>query len=176
MPSVLLADEISMGASEVLKFIRIGACLALVGCGVAPIEHDQAITLSPNEGIAAVVTYAYQPVTQLEIEPEDGAGKSLVIPIVKENPQIYLFPTPAGHYCFKSFKLGNLAFFAKNGRGGGCFEVRAGYISFSNPFAPSMLDSAQGMAVVAGDTPPETLLRQRYPLLASQYPLYTNTD
>jgi hypothetical protein len=115
------------------------------------------------------VTYAYQPVTQLEIEPEEGTGKALVVPAVKDYSQIYLIPAPAGRYCFESFKVGKRAFFAKTGRGGGCFEVRAGYISFSNPFAPSMSGSSQGIAVMAGDTPPETMLRERYPVLASEY-------
>jgi hypothetical protein len=161
--------------SSLLAF-GLSSMVVITACGVAPIDHDQVIILGPNEGIAAVVTYVYQPVTQLAIEPEQSSGKALVIPNVQAYSQIYLIPAPAGRYCFGSFRVGKMAFFAKNGHGGGCFEVRAGYVSFSNPFAPSMLDSAQGVAVMEGDTSPEAMLRERYPLVAKRYPLYRNTD
>ena len=148
----------------------------LCACDITPIEHDQALTLGPGQGIAAVVTYVYQPVNELLIKPEQGNGKSLIIPAVKEYSQIYLMAANAGRYCIESFKVGKVDYFAKDGHGSDCFEVHAGYISFSKPFAPLLMYSTQIVAIMAGNTPPETMLRERYPLVANQYPIYRDIN
>jgi TPR repeat protein len=146
------------------------ASVVLVGCGTTPVEHDQAIVLAPNQGIAAIVTDLGEDITQVHIEPApDSLGKTLLIPDVAYGPQIYLFPTEAGTYCFMSFNQGRSRYFP-TGSDGGCFEVHAGTISLTSTFAPS-----GGIIPLGGwsSFDPKDLLRKKYPVVAQQFPLYT---
>src|SRR5690242_4717087 len=104
------------------------ATLALVACSVAPLQRDQAVELAPGQGLAAVMFDALDPLTHVIIEGRHGP--TLVIDAVPVGRSIYLFPVPAGTYCFTRFRTGEWEFTGKRGELA-CFAVEAGKLSYS---------------------------------------------
>jgi hypothetical protein len=150
--------------------ITAGALLAaaVAGCGLAPLQQDQPVYLLPGQGLAAVMLDTLDPLTQVIIEPRGSGGTKLDIASVPSGKNIYLFPVPAGQYCFTRFQYGRWGFFGKEGELA-CFEVKAGEIGYSGTLAPRVEDGQVYSHQVMDTDGFRALLTQRYPIIAKQF-------
>ena len=116
------------------------SALALSACAsLAPLAHDGPVQLAPNQGLAAVVIDTLDPLTDVEGESRNGRGPKLLVASVPEGRDVFLFPVPAGTYCMTRFKYSTLSLSGPNGVLG-CFQVRAGELSYSGTLAPRVED------------------------------------
>jgi|GEM_PF-5618676 len=142
--------------------------LLLAGCGVDPVQQDQPIYLQPGQGMMAVVMDTLDPITHVIIEPEDSAGAKINIPSVPAGMNVYLYPVPAGSYCFTEFQYANLHFKSVKEHET-CFLVKAGELGYSGNLAPRVeggrVYSHQNMYLEGF----RTLMQQRYPIIAKQF-------
>lgn len=144
----------------------------LAGCGLAPVERGQHVTLGPNEGIAAVVMDTLDPLNQIQLWSPTNDGKGMTIPSAPVGVSMYLFVVPAGNYCVASFWFGQRELYLKDRKQGVCFQVVAGKIAYSGNLAPRAygpddLRTDQNFEWGAF----ETKLKAEYPEVAAQYPI-----
>lgn len=150
------------------------AILPICGCGVAPIERGDAVTLGPTEGIAAVVIDTLDDVTQLEVDGTDKGGVELKIPSAPKGVDMYVFAAPAGTYCLANFHYGRILIFMKDQKHGVCFDVIPGKIAYSGNIAPRAF--GEGRIITAQNYQWgwfESALNKDYPKLTAAYPVVT---
>lgn len=161
------------------------SAITLVGCGLAPVQKGQTVTLGPNEGIAAVVTDALNVLGQVEIDGTDPKGATMKIPTAPVGVNMYLFVVPAGHYCLASYSVGMSEIAMDDTLHGDCFDVIAGKIAYSGNLAPRAFSESGtwGRGTLEGYTV-KTLqnfewdsfqknLKAEYPAIAAKYPVVT---
>ena len=110
--------------------------LFVTGCGLAPVSQGQAITLGPNEGVAAVVMDTLDPLQSIMFQGTDKDGATLRISSVPKGVTLNLFVVPAGHYCLTQFSLGGHELDQNDTEHGVCFDVIAGQTAYSGNLAP----------------------------------------
>ena len=142
---------------------------ALTACGTAPIQQDQPVHLQAGQGLMAVVMDTLDPITQVIIGPKEKSGTEIDIPSVPAGLNVYLYPVPAGDYCFVAFQYASWHFASDPGHPL-CFQVKAGELGYSGSLAPRV---EGGKVISHQDTDLEgfrTLMAERYPLIAKQFP------
>lgn len=171
------------------RYLCVGAVVISVvlatGCGLAPVQKGQQITLGPNEGIAAVVMDTLNPLTQVTIDGTDPNGATMKIPATPVGVNMYLFVVPAGHYCLSRYAVGMSEVTMDDKLHGDCFDVISGKIAYSGNFAPRAFSnsgtwvgsSLQGYTIKTlqnfeWDTFQKEL-KDQYPDLVAKYPVVT---
>lgn len=157
----------------------------LAGCGLAPIDKRQSVSLGPNEGIAAVVTDSLNTLSQVTIEGTDPNSASMKISMAPVGVSMYLFVVPAGHYCLTQYSVGMSLVEMDDKLHGDCFDVVAGKIAYSGNLAPRAFSSSGtwGKNGLEGYNI-KTLqnfewdafqkkLKEEYPAVAAKYPVVT---
>jgi len=141
---------------------------ALSACAVSPLPQDQAVSLTPDQGLAAVMIDTLDPLSQVTFEQPDGSHK-LVVASVPAGINIYLFPTRAGRYCMTRFHFASLDFVARD-RTLTCFQVAAGQLNYSGTLAPRVEEGEPVTHQVMDQPGFRVLLGERYPAVARQFP------
>lgn len=161
----------------------VGLAALLCGCGLAPIDDDQAVTLGPDQGIAAVVLDALNPISQFTIESTDPKGATIKVPSAPIGVSLYLFVVPAGRYCVSRYSVGMTNIRTDSPGHGDCFDVVAGKIAYSGNLAPRAFNSGGTWVrneLVGYDIRTlqnfewpqfEKKLRDEHPVLAAKYPI-----
>ena len=167
----------------VMAVIAVGVSVS--GCGTATIEKGQQITLGPNEGIAAVVMDALNPLSQITFEGTDKGGTTIKIPSAPIGVTMYLFAVPAGHYCLSRYAAGMTEITSTDQENGDCFDVVAGKIAYSGNLAPRAFNSSGTWIrnqLVGYDIRTlqnfewaafEKRMQDEYPDLVAKYPIVT---
>lgn len=162
MASPRTANDLGLTLAGVLM-LTLAACSSLT-----PLAHDGPVHLAPNQGLAAVVIDTLDPLTDVEGESRSG-GPKLLVASVPEGRGVFLFPVPAGTYCMTRFKYSTLSLSGTNGVLG-CFQVRAGQLSYSGTLAPRVEDGKPVTHQVQDPQGFRILLQQQYPEVAKQFP------
>lgn len=150
-----------------ISVVGVLLTLSMVGCGTAPLQQDQPVYLQPGQGLAAITFDTLDSLNQVIIEPKAG-GSKLDVTSVPVGKNIYLFPVPAGQYCFTRFEYGRWSFTAKQGDMA-CFEVQTGELSYSGTLAPRVEDGVVMTHQVMDVAGFRALLAGRYPIIAKQF-------
>jgi hypothetical protein len=140
----------------------------LCGCAAAPLSKDQKVSLAPDQGLAAVMIDALDPLSQVTFE-QPGGSRKLIVAAAPAGINIYLFPTRAGRYCMTGFHFAEIDFSARQGVQE-CFEVSAGELSYSGTLAPRVEDGKPVTHQVMDEQGFRVLLGQHYPEVARQFP------
>ena len=149
-------------------FAALALLAALNACGTAPIQHDQAVHLQAGQGLMAVVMDTLDPITQVIIGPKQKDGATIDIPSVPAGLNVYLYPVPAGDYCFVAFQYASWHFTSDPDHPL-CFQVKAGELGYSGSLAPRV---EGGRVISHQDMDLEgfrTLLAEHYPIIAKQF-------
>jgi hypothetical protein len=163
------------GTSKIAALVgTIGLVSLLFGCGSAPIEQGQQVTLGPNEGVAAVVIDTLDVLDQISFDAVGHDAKPLAITNAPKGISLYVFVVPAGTYCSSGFHFGNWAFHSLDPKHGACFDVLAGKIAYSGDIGPRAFSKNDIRTYQNYDWPRfEEMLKKQYPDLAAKYPLVT---
>lgn len=157
----------------------------LAGCGLAPVDKGQSVSLGPNQGIAAVVLDALNPLVQVTLESSDPKGATLAIPNAPIGVTMYLFVVPAGRYCLSRYSVGMTNVRSDDPGHGDCFDVVAGKVAYSGHLAPRAFNSGGTWVknqLVGYDIRTlqnfqwddfQKMLKDQYPQIAAQYPIAT---
>ena len=155
--------------SSMRKLAPLLLSLLLAACaGMAPLRHDGPVRLAPGQGLAALVIDTLDPLTDVEVESHNG-GPKLRVGSVSPGRDVFLFPVPAGIYCVTRFKYSTLSLSGPNGILG-CFDVRAGQLSYSGTLAPRVEQGRPVTHQVQDLQGFRILLQQQYPQVAKQFP------
>jgi hypothetical protein len=142
--------------------------MALGACALAPLPKDQRVDLASGQGLAAVMIDALDPLSQVTFQ-QPGGGAKLIVAAAPAGINIYLFPTRAGRYCLTRFDFASIDFSAQEGVQE-CFEVTAGKLTYSGTLAPRVEDGKPVTHQVMDELGFRTLLGERYPEVARQFP------
>lgn len=151
-----------------------GALLVLCGCGSQPVTVDEMPALQPDEGIAAVVMNAPDPIWQISFAPRFSGGKSFEVPDTRGGPSLYLVPVKAGRYCLDRFRYEHTRVQSREDLG--CFTVIAGHLTYGGEIVPEIQDRNSASNIVYTDQRYEMqrfqeMLRAQFPRTAAAYPL-----
>lgn len=142
--------------------------IMLSACSIMqPIQQDQPLLLSKDQGVAAILMDALDPVTDVFLKPEDG-GSTLDIPAVPIGMTLYIFQTQAGKYCLQQFYFGTIRFFGLPGKMT-CFDVHAGQLGYSGNLAPRIINGKPVIEQTYNLNAFRALLKQQYPRIAQQF-------
>lgn len=147
--------------------LPLAATALLCACAVTPLPQDQAVALSKDQGLAAVMIDTLDPLSEVSFQQPGGAGK-LVVAAVPAGINIYLFPTRAGRYCITGFHFASLDFKVRGASG--CFQVSAGQLSYSGTLAPRVEEGRPVTHQVMDLQGFRVLLGEHYPTVARQFP------
>ena len=149
--------------------VVVGALVALLSaCATAPLPQDQAVTLWPDQGLAAVMIDTLDPITLVTFQQQDG-GNKLIVASVPPGIGLYLFPIRAGRYCMTRFHYANFDFAAEKSALQ-CFQVTAGKLSYSGTLAPRVEGGKPVTHQVQDPQGFRVLLEHQYPQVAKQFP------
>ena len=154
--------------------VMLGLATLLPGCGLAPIEQGQQVSLGPNEGVAAVVIDSLDLLSQISFDAVGHDAKPLAITDAPKGISLYVFVVPAGTYCSSGFHFGNWSFHSIDPHHTGCFDVIAGKIAYSGNIAPRAVGPNDIRTYQNYDWRGfEEMLKKQYPDIAAKYPLVT---
>jgi hypothetical protein len=148
--------------------ILSGLAVLLCACATAPLPQDQAVSLSSDQGLAAVMIDTLDPLTQVTFQQQGGTAK-LIVAAVPAGINIYLFPTRAGRYCMTRFHFASFDFAAQEGVQE-CFQVTAGALIYSGTLAPRVEDGKPVTHQVMDEQGFRVLLGEHYPMVAREFP------
>lgn len=150
-----------------------GLLLLLAGCGLDPVQPDQAITLQPGQGIAAVVIDSLDPLNAFYIKSADNeSAPAIKIQHVDVGVHLYIFVVPAGSYCVTRFSSGNYSITQDDPKHGVCFYVIAGKIAYSGNLAPRGYNGKVYVDQNYEWSAFQKMLKDQYPKLVD-YPVVT---
>ncbi|HET6655634.1 MAG TPA: hypothetical protein VFH57_05250, partial [Gammaproteobacteria bacterium] len=117
------------------KLLCLTSLLLLAGCArLGPLQRDQTLHLSADEGIAAIVIDSSQPLSRFWLHSTNHFDHPLEIQSVPSGTSLYLFKVTAGRYCVHGFMYGKMTYKANGSYV--CFSVPAGQIGYSGVLMP----------------------------------------
>lgn len=163
-----------MNVSRSITFATMAVLLmSLAGCGLDPVQPDQAITLQSDQGIAAVVIDSLDPLNAIYIKSADNdSAPTIEIQHVDVGIHLFVFVVPPGSYCVTRYSYGNYYITQNDPKHGVCFYVIAGKIAYSGNLAPRGYNGKVYVDQNYEWSAFQKMLRDQYPKLAG-YPVVT---
>lgn len=147
--------------------------MSLAGCGLDPVQPDQAITLQPDQGIAAVVIDSLDPLNAIYIKSADNDRAPMIeIQHVDAGIHLFVFILPPGNYCVTRFSYRNYRITQSDPKHGVCFYVIVSKIAYSGNLAPRAYNGEVYVDQNYEWSAFQKTLRDQYPKLAG-YPVVT---